>query len=153
VDLIHIPTGKTIYKIDDGAGHALLLAMPEAFKRTEPKPTYNVQPQSTPTTPHWVVRNHPLTGKPELVFATLNQEQRYPGPNCCTPTAESAQEAFTACGHPVPRDVLDKFSALLEDAKGNDPDIINEARFQAQSEQYVREQKERAAAAKLQAIG
>lgn len=150
MELIHIASGTVLHKVDDGAGKALLLALPEAFKRTEPKPapTHNVQP---PSGARWGVRNHPLSGNPELVFTALNQEHRYPGPNCFTPTAEGAQQAFTACGHPVPADVLHKFSELLERARSmvNNPDAVIDARERLQNAQYSREQKERAAQQKL----
>lgn len=148
MDLIHVPTGKTIFKIDDGAGQCLLLLAPEAFVRTPPKPVHNVQ-QMAPAGPRWIVRKHPLTNAPELVRYALNQEDRYPGPGMYA-TAEGAKAAFAAAGHPVPEDVLQKFSALLEIAKGNDPDVVNDARERAQNQQYLREQKERAAQQKLQ---
>jgi hypothetical protein len=103
--------------------------------------------------PRWIARNHPLSGKPELIFAALNQEQRYPGPNCYNPTAAQAQAAFTASGHPVPENVLAQFSALLERPNGNNPDVANEARLRAQSEQYSREQSERSAQRVVEVVG
>lgn len=150
MELIHIPTGTVIHKIDDGAGKALLLLAPEAFKRTEPKPApaFNVQPPSNPAAPRWLVRNHPLSGTPELVRAALNQEQRYPGPGI-EPTLEGAKAAFGAAGHFIPTDALDKFAALLEIARANNPDVVNEARLRAQDKQYVREANERGAQRKL----
>ena len=152
MDIIVTSTGKPFYGVDPLLGGILCEAFPEAIKPLARKqaPTYNVQPAST--APRWVVRNHPLTNVPELVLAILNQEQRYPGPGIA-PTADGAQAAFTAAGHPVPAETLDKFAALLEIAKGNNPDVVNEARLRAQNEQYSREQKERSAKTKLELIG
>lgn len=139
---------KIWYEIPSQIGAMLCEALPSVFVKVE-KPTHNVQ-QMAPAGPRWIVRNHPLTNAPELVRAALNQEDRYPGPGIA-PTAEGAQQAFTACGHPVPADVLDKFSELLERARSrvNNPDAVIDARERLQNAQYSREQKERAAQQKL----
>ena len=148
MDIVVTSTGKPFYGVDPLLGGILCEAFPEAIKPLTRKaaPTYNVQPAST--APRWVVRNHPLTNAPELVLVILNQEQRYPGPGA-NPSTDGAQTAFTAAGHPVPTDVLDKFSALLEIAKGNNPDVVNESRLRRQNEQFAREDRERTAARKL----
>lgn len=148
MDIVVTSTGKKFWGVDPLLAGILCEAFPEAIQRIErkPAPTYNVQPAST--APRWLVRNHPLTQSPELVLAILNQEQRYPGPGIA-PTADGAKAAFAAAGHPVPEDVLQKFSALLESARRNDPDVINDARARRQNEQAAREDRERGAQRKL----
>lgn len=146
-------TGKPFYQIDSAVAAVLLEAFPASFEKIEPKPTHNVAPKTSPTAPRWVVRKHPLNGKPELVLVVMNQEHRYPGtaPN---PSAESAQAAFSAAGHPVPADVLEEFGAMLKNyVAAPSADQVAAARQQAINDQYVQQQREAEASLKLEHLG
>ena len=147
MDIIVTSTGKPFYGVDPLLGGILCEAFPEAIQRIA-KPTLAVQ-QKNPAAPRFIARLHPLYGTPEIVRIALNQEQRFPGPGMVA-SVEGAQAAFGAAGHSIPADVLDKFAALLEIAKSNDPEVIADARARAQNAQYAREDQERGAQRRLQ---
>jgi hypothetical protein len=140
-------TGRVFYQVDNAVAALLREAFPASFEKIEPRPAPNVVP-SKPNAPRFIARLHPLYGTPEVVRIFLNQEQRYPGPGSES-TVLGARAAFAAVGHAVPEDVLQNFSALLEAAKSNDPDVVADARFRRQNEQFAREQSERGAQRKL----
>jgi hypothetical protein len=151
MELIHIPTLTVIHKVDDGAGRALLLAMPEAFKRTE-LPTFNVQQKSNPAAPRWCVQKNPWSDRMEICVTVLNRSIRYPGLDCVQPTIEEAKTALEAAtGHPVPAHILEEFAAVQRPAI--DPDVITEARGRLQDAQYARESAERLAERKAGLLG
>lgn len=142
-------TGRVYYQVPDVLSALLREAFPASFEKLEPKPVHNVQPKAGPTAPRWVVRKHPFTGKPELVLVVLNQEHRYPGPGM-NPTADGAQAAFSAAGHPVPADILEEFGAMLKNfVAAPSADEVAAARQQAVNDQYVLQQREAAARLKL----
>jgi hypothetical protein len=142
VDITVTSTGKIFYGVDPLLGGLLCEAFPEAIKRVErkPAPTFNVQPQSSPTGPRWIVRTHPLNNKPEIVFSVLNSDQHFSG------APEQAAEAFRAIGHALPADVHEKYKALVERSKAvaNVPSLLDE-----QTRQYNRELDEKTEQAKL----
>jgi hypothetical protein len=112
MDLIHVASGKTIYKIDDGAGTALLLAMPEAFKRTEPKPAHSIHPAA----PRWAVNANNYLDRPQIMLTRPNGETTYyPGPDVDQWTASAAHAAkvFEAIKLSCPKEILDQY----EDAR------------------------------------
>jgi hypothetical protein len=144
-------TGRIFYQVPDVLAALLREAFPESFAKVEPKPAPNVVP-SKPGAPRFIARLNPLYGTPEVVRVFLNQEQSYPGPGS-EPTVEGARAAFAAAGHTVPEECLQHFSALLDAARRNDPDVVNDARQRVQNQQFTREQSERAAQKKLEVIG
>jgi hypothetical protein len=155
MDLIHIPTGTPIYRIDDGAGYALLLLAPEAFKRT-PRPTFNVQEKTNnPAAPRWCVQKNPWGDHMEICLSVLNTITRYPGPNQKNnPTTEQARAMFKAqTGQEVPAHILEEFSLTLKSSAGLDAEQSFESRLEAKNKQYAREQKERTAQNIVELLG
>lgn len=145
-------TGRVFYQVPDVLSALLREAFPASFEKLAPKLAHNVAPP-TVNAPRFVARLNPLWGTPEVVWIHMNQQTAYPGRPGITPTVENARAAFAAAGHPVPDDILQKFSVLLEAAKGNDPDVVRDVRERLQNEQFSREQRERAIQQKLEQIG
>ena len=110
MELIHVPTQTIIHKIDDGAAKALLLLAPEAFKRTEPKPTPAANQANGA---RWSVQKHRFTDLWEIVRVQGSSELRYPGPQTGNPNPADARAAFAACGFPVPQELIDLYATKL----------------------------------------
>jgi hypothetical protein len=139
---------KIWYEIDSQIGALLVAALPSVFEKVE-KPAHNVVP-SKPNAPRFIARLHPLYGTPEVVRFFLNQEQKYPSPGSGTDsTVEGARAAFAAAGHIVPEECLQHFSALLDAARRNDPDVVNDVRERAKNQQFAQDARERLAQRKL----
>jgi hypothetical protein len=142
-------TGRIFYQVPDVLAALLREAFPESFAKVEPKPAPNVVP-SKPGAPRFIARLHPLYGTPEVVRFFLNQEQKYPSPGSGTDsTVEGARAAFAAAGHIVPDECLQHFSALLDAARRNDPDVVNDVRERAKNQQFAQDARERLAQRKL----